>query len=78
MSVNILGALNRHKAEVHLLEPQAGDKRRSSLVASSAGSTGGVFCALMLCRKFVGALRVWGGMFGWAGHDISARHSGGL
>lgn len=43
-------------------------------MASSAGGTRGVFCALVRCRTFVWAPRVRCRMFGWAGHDTSARH----
>ncbi|XP_075749196.1 alpha-tocopherol transfer protein-like [Rhipicephalus microplus] len=45
-------------------------------MASSAGGTGGVFCALVPCRTFVWAPHVWCRIFGWAGHDTSARHGG--
>ncbi|KAH7955678.1 hypothetical protein HPB52_002850 [Rhipicephalus sanguineus] len=43
-------------------------------MASSAGGTRGVFCALVRCRTFVWALRVRCRMFCWAGHDTSSRH----
>lgn len=61
-----------------ILQPCSSLTKRNSCkmehIASSAGGTGGVFCALVRCCKFVWKPRMRSRMLGWAGHDTSAHY----